>query len=484
MSNPYHIAILGAGFGGLGIAAKLKAEGVTSFVILEKASRIGGTWRDNTYPGCACDVPSHLYWFSFGPQPDWSRMFSPQDEILRNIEAFVDRYELAAHLRLECEVTAAHWDEAAALWSIETASGEQIAARILIGAWGQLNRPKLPEIEGRESFAGSSFHTARWPQDADLSGKRIGCIGNGASAAQIIPEIAPQALHLAVFQRSASWVVPRMDRAYTREERATFQNDPNSQREHRELIYRDMESRYEAMIPGTAKAMEFAAIAMAHLDAQVSDSALRERLRPDYALACKRVIVSDDLYPALGRSNVSLVTEPIHRIEKRGVRTVDGLLHELDVLIHATGFETTSFLGKLDIHGRNGESLREKWRDGAHAYLGMAVSGFPNFFLLYGPNTNLGHNSILAMLECQYTYLLQAIHRIQADRVQTLEVREDVMARYNLDLQEKLRHMAWATGCGSWYKTSTGRITNNWCGSVDEYQARTALFEKNDYREN
>ncbi len=476
----HRVAILGAGFSGLGMAARLQDSGENSFVILEKAGSIGGTWRDNSYPGCACDVPSHLYWYSFDQQPDWSHIFSPQTEILRNLECFVERRRLATHIRFHAEVVAASWDQAQSAWRIVLASGEEVIAGALVAAWGQLNRPKLPAIDGRDSFAGSSFHSARWRHDAVLDGKRVACIGNGASAVQIIPEIAPKGESLAVFQRSPSYVVPRQDRAYTGEERTQFTTDPQSLLADRQLIYLDLESRFEAMQPASAKAAEFLGIARAHLESQIADPDLRRKLWPDYPLGCKRILVSDDFYPAMSRSNVELVTEPITRMEPPGVRTADGQLREFDVVIYATGFETTSLLGAMDIGGRDGLSLRQEWLGGAQAYLGMTVAGFPNFFMLYGPNTNLGHNSIITMLECQFDYLLQAL-RLSHEKQAAIEVRADAMQSFNNHLQQRLRGSAWDGGCASWYKTPGGRIVNNWCGSVEDYKAATAQLETTHY---
>jgi cation diffusion facilitator CzcD-associated flavoprotein CzcO len=477
----YKVAIIGAGFGGLGMAARLKESGEESFVILEKAGRLGGTWRENTYPGCACDVPSHLYWYSFDAQPDWSHVFSPQAEILGQLESFAERRGLTPHIRFDTEVATARWDETESCWRIVTKSGQDIEAAALVTAWGQLNRWRMPDMEGRDSFAGVAFHSAQWRQDAVLEGQRVACIGNGASAVQIIPEIAAQAERLTVFQRSAGWVVPRADRAYTDEERKLFASDAQVLLSDREAIYAEHESRFYAMRPGSPKWEEFTGIARAHLEAQVSDPVLRAKLTPDYPLGCKRVLLSDDFYPAMTRPNVELVTERILRIEPAGVRTADGRLHELDVIVFATGFETMSFLSVMDVTGRGGRSLRRAWSDGASAYYGIAVAGFPNFFMLYGPNTNLGHNSIIAMLECQFEYILQALRVMRERRASALEVRADALDRFNRDVEERLQGSAWASGCNSWYKNASGRITNNWCGSVEDYKAETARLQLTDF---
>ncbi|TFV62204.1 NAD(P)/FAD-dependent oxidoreductase [Geodermatophilus sp. DF01-2] len=482
MSDEYKVAILGAGIGGLGMAARLRMEGETSFVILEKADAIGGTWRENTYPGAACDVQSHLYWYAFDDeQPNWSRLYGQQPEIRANIDSFVERHGLAEHIRLDAEVSRATWDDAGGAWVIETVSGEQIRAELFIGAWGQLNRPSFKGIPGRESFRGEAFHSAQWRHDVDLTGKRVAVVGNGASAVQIVPEIAEQVASLTVFQRSANYHVPRMDRPYDPEELRTF-SDPARLRESREAFYAEHESWVGAMqLESNPVLDEFYRIARELLDTQVPDPVLREKLWPDYPLGCKRVLVADTYYPALMRDDVELVTDRIAEVVPEGIRTQDGTVHEFDVVVFATGFETLSFLGSLEITGRDGRSLRDIWQDGAHAYLGITVNGFPNFFLLYGPNTNLGHNSIILMLECQYDYVLQALRAREAHSAVALDVRADAMQRYNDQLQEQLRSTAFAGGCNSWYKTAEGHITNNWSGSVDDYRQATRQLQVEDY---
>ena len=482
MKKSYRVAIIGAGFAGIGMAMRLKAEGENSFVILEKSDRVGGTWRDNNYPGAACDIQSHLYWYSFDTQqPDWSHVYCEQPEILGNMERLVDRTGLKPHIRFNAEVAEASWDDLGALWHIRTAGGDLIMARYLVTAWGQLNRPSHGGIEGRESFNGVAFHSSRWRHEVDLAGKRVASIGNAASAVQFIPRIAPRVAELTVFQRSANYVVPRMDRAYRPEERRLFRAEPERLMASREAFYRDHETWHEAMKPGTETANQFTAVARAHLEAQVPDPTLRQKLWPDYPIGCKRILISDDFYPALTRPNVSLVTAGISRIEPYGVRTTDGILHEVDAIIFATGFETLSFLGSVAITGRGRKSLRDAWRNGPEAYLGMNISGFPNLFMLYGPNTNLGHNSIISMLECQFDYVLQAIAATQRNQADAVDVRAEVMTEFNRQLQQDLRGTAWAGGCTSWYKTANGRITNNWSGTVEDYSQRTACFNPTEY---
>jgi cation diffusion facilitator CzcD-associated flavoprotein CzcO len=477
----YSVAILGAGFGGLGMAARLKAAGERSFVILEKAAAVGGTWRDNTYPGCACDVPSHLYWFSFDAPPDWSRIYSPQPEILAAIHGFVERHGLADHLRFNAEISTATWDEAASRWRIRTAAGDELTASTFIAASGQLNRPKLPDLPGRERFAGISFHSARWPQGLDVTGRRVAVVGNGASAVQIVPEVARAAAHLSVFQRSASYIVPRLDRAYTTDERHGFTSDRARYEASRAAIYQEFESHYGQSFLGHEVAKLVETMALDHLKAQVPDVALRRRLTPDYIIGCKRILLSDEFYPALQLPDVALVSERIEAVEPGGLVTADGKHHAFDVIVYATGFETFSALQSIAVTGRGGVTLRSAWAQGPTAYLGLSVAGFPNFFILYGPNTNLGHNSIIAMLECQFGYVLQALAERDRRRAALVDVRPQAMADFNRRLQSEMGKAAWGEGCNNWYKTADGRLVNNWAGTVEDYKAATARFDPGAY---
>ncbi|MEV0122212.1 NAD(P)/FAD-dependent oxidoreductase [Streptomyces sp. NPDC050703] len=484
MDEDFEVVIIGAGMSGLGMAARLKEAGRRGFTVLEKAGSIGGTWRDNTYPGAACDVQSHLYWYSFGEQPDWSRTYAGQPEILHNLERFAAHHDLAEHIRLGVEVTRATWSDDEGRWLLSTSTGERLRARVLITAWGQLNRPAWARVEGVDGFAGTQVHTARWPEDLDVTGKRVACIGSAASAVQLVPAIADATERLTVFQRSPNYLLPRQDRALADDERAALLAEPERYATLREELYRERDGWAVGLRDdGNPVREQFQQVAGEHLGAQVSDGELRDRLTPDYAFGCKRVLISDDYYPALSRDNVELVTESIVRIEPEGVRTADGRLHEVDVLVHATGFESLDRTGGVEIVGRDLLTLREAWKEGPEAYLGVSVSGFPNMFMLYGPNTNLGHHSILFMVESQIDYVLQALGTLDADRDRTLDVAPDVQRRYNEELRRDLAGTAFAAGCGSWYTTGEGRVVNNWSSSIEAYRERTAVFAPRDYVE-
>lgn len=481
MTDPLSVVIIGSGFGGIGMAIRLRQAGVHDFAVLEKADEIGGTWRDNTYPGAACDVPSHLYSFSFEPKKDWSRRFPEQPEILDYAQHCVRKYGIGPHIRFGTEVTEARFDEDTGLWRISTTTGE-VTARVLVSACGQLNRPALPDVEGRRAFQGTVFHSAAWDHDADLTGKRVAVIGTGASAIQFVPSVAERADRLHVFQRSAPYVMEKKDRPYGERERRLYAKVPGVQAADRALIYGLLEARvlgfirYPKMMDLIDK--EF----RKQLDAQVADPELAAKLIPDYPAGCKRILISNDYYPALTRSNVELVTDPITKITADGVVTADGSVREVDTIIYGTGFQATDFLSPMKVVGLEGRELNEAWRDGAEAYLGLTVSGFPNLFLLYGPNTNLGHNSIIYMLESQIRYVLGCVRMIRGRQLAWIDVRADVQRAFNRDLQQRFRRTVWAAGCTSWYKTEDGKIVNNWPGWTFAYRRATRRPDPSDFR--
>ncbi len=467
------IAIVGAGVAGLCMGIKLKKAGIASFTIFEKSDRLGGTWYDNSYPGAGCDVPSHLYCFSFEPNPDWSRKFSLQPEIEDYLDQCAVKYSLFRHIRFRTEIAGASFDEQLGLWRIRTPTGEEMVAHVLVSATGQLNRPHVPKLVGLDSFEGTTFHSARWNHDHDLAGESVAVIGNGASAIQFIPCIARVARKVTIFQRSANYVVPRFDRAYKPWEKWIFRNVPFALRLYRASIYWRLEARFFGFFRDSWISRKVREGALAYLRDQVSDPALVEKLTPDYPIGCKRILISDDYYESLARPNVEVVTEPIRGLTRDSIVTEGGTSRAFDTIIFATGFETTSFLAPMEIEGLGGRKLAEEWRTGAEAYLGVALSGYPNLFLLYGPNTNLGHNSIIFMIECQVNYVLQCIGQLLRRNLRYLDVRREAMDRYNEQVQRAIQKTAWAAGCHSWYKTEQGKVTNNWSGFTVEYWWKT-----------
>lgn len=485
MNPNLRIAIVGTGFSGLCLGIHLKRLGHEHFTIFEKEDSIGGTWRDNTYPGAECDIPSALYSFSFERNPNWTHKWSEQPEILRYLEHCARKYDLYPHIRFQTEVRAATFSDEAGVWSIETSDGETREFDVFVSAVGQLHKPRMPEIEGRESFQGPSFHSARWDHSVSLDGKRVGSIGNAASAIQFIPQIAPKASKLTVFQRSANWIVEKKDREYTELEKKLGTLFPPITNFYRFLIFMRGEGMVYPLMHqkggGLIKWMVRRS-AIKYIEEKIDDPELRRKLVPDYPIGAKRILFSDDIYDALNRKNVEVVTERIDRIVENGVLTQDGRLHELDVLIYATGFETTDFLTPMVVQGRDGVVLNDVWaKQGAEAYLGIAHTGFPNFFMMYGPNTNLGHNSIVIMIEAQTRYILSCLEALSARQARWLDVKAPVQQAYNAWLQSRLRQTTWAAVERSWYKNDTGKITNNWAGRTTEYRARTRAFNPDDY---
>ncbi|MBX3495982.1 MAG: NAD(P)/FAD-dependent oxidoreductase [Parvibaculum sp.] len=468
-SRPLSVAILGAGAAGLCMAIKLQKAGIDNFTILEKAASVGGTWRDNTYPGSGCDVPSMLYSYSFEPKPDWSRKFAGQAEIVDYFEGVARKYGLMPHIRFNTEVTEARFDEAAGLWRIRTAAGEEIAANVLISGVGQLNRPAYPKIDGLDIFKGAQFHSARWDHSVDLAGKNIAVIGNGASAIQFVPEIAPKAGKLTIFQRTPNWCVPKPDRPFTEREKRLFRSMPWLVRAQRWLTWIMLERNYLAFTQGSFFGKLFERASKKELEAHISDPELRKKLTPDYPAGCKRILLTNDWFPTLARPNVHVETSHIARVTENAVVTEDGVSHPADVVILATGFESTDFLSPMKIVGRGNADLNDVWARGAEAHRGVAVAGFPNFFMLYGPNTNLGHNSIIFMIECQVNYIVQCVQALQNGKLCYIDVRKEAMEAFNRALQKDMQKTVWAAGCASWYKTADGKVTNNWSSFTARY---------------
>jgi cyclohexanone monooxygenase len=460
----FEVLIVGGGFGGVGMAITLRRAGILDFLILERGPGAGGVWRDNTYPGAACDVPSHLYSFSFEPNPDWSRTFASQDEIHAYLRHCTDKYALAGHLRCNAEVSEAAFDEAAGLWRVLLADGAGLAARILVTATGQLSTPIVPQVEGLDSFRGPAFHSARWQHTVELAGKRIGVIGTGASATQFIPAIAKEAARLTVFQRSPAWIIPRPDKPYRGWQKALFKAWPWAMRLHRGMIYTHYESRALAFTRARWMLKFAAGLPFRRMLArQVPDAALRQRLTPAYRIGCKRILLSSDYLATFARPNVELVVEGIARVTPGGIETTDGRIHELDAIVYGTGFAAARFLAPMRITGRGGLGLNAAWAEGASSYLGMTVPGFPNLFMLYGPNTNLGHNSIIYMLESQFAHVLRCLRALRRTGATQIEVEAAPHRAFNAKVQARLAQSAWV-GCRSWYLDERGRNTANWPG--------------------
>ncbi|MFI7224512.1 flavin-containing monooxygenase [Nonomuraea angiospora] len=462
------VAIVGAGFGGLCMAIRLERAGIRSYAVFERADDLGGTWRDNSYPGAGCDIPSHLYSYSFEKYASWTRRYPEQPEILEYLERCADKYDVRRKIRFGAEVQRAEFD--GTRWQV-TSGDHTEPFDVVVTGTGQLNRPRLPDIPGMPDFEGVSFHSARWNHDHDLTGRRVAVIGNGSSAAQFIPRIAERVERLYVFQRTPNWVIPKPDAAFGPLARLGFRVVPGLQRAYREWIYRYAEA---ALYPALAQGWSADLLrrrALRHLHDQVPDPALRAKLTPDYPPGCKRVVIDSAFYPALTRPNVDVVTDGIVRITPTGVETTEGS-HEVDTIVYATGFRSTEFLAPMEITGSDGRTLEEQWKGGPEAYLGISVPNFPNLFLLYGPNTNLGHNSIVFMIECQVEHIMSCLPYLSANG--PIEVRPEVMAAWRGQLDAAMARMVWGGGCRSWYKTAEGRVTNNWPGPTTLYRRLTA----------
>ena len=469
------IAVIGTGFGGLGMAYQLKRAGLERFTVFEKAADLGGVWRDNQYPGAACDVASHLYSFAFEPHYPWSKRYGPQPEIHAYLGHVADKYDLRRHIRFNREVAGADYDESRQRWRIRFTDGSTHEAHVLITAVGQLNRPQIPDIPGLARFGGRSFHSARWEHDYDFSGKRVAVLGTGPSAVQFVPEIARQVAQLHVYQRSPGWCLPKMDRAYSAFERRLITALPVLHDLDRWRIFWWYEFLSSALqngsrLKGVSRRILRTAASLL-MSAQVKDKQLRAKLTPDTPLGCKRILLSNDWLKALARPNVEVLTAPVTEITTNGVRAADGSLREVDAIVFGTGFAATQFLAPMDFSGRGGASLRERWKQGAEGYLGLAVSGFPNLFMLYGPNTNLGAGSIIYMLERQQRYVAQLLVEMQRRELAAVEVAPIAERAFIDEISRRNQDLVYLGGCNSWYLTN-GRNTNNWVGYMSEYGQR------------
>ena len=476
MTEHHRIAIVGTGFAGLGMAIRLRQEGEQDFVLLERAAAIGGTWRDNTYPGCRCDVPSHLYSFSFAPNPNWSSTFSPQSEILGYLKDCAERFGVMPHVRFDTELESASWDDDDGLWRIETSQGP-LTAEILISGQGPLSDPSLPEVPGIESFEGTAFHSAEWDHDHDLEGERGAVVGTGASAIQFVPAIQPKAAKLHVFQRTAPWVIPHRNRPLRRWERAIYRLFPPAQLAMRAGIYWAREL-FVLQFRHRAVGRLLERIPMAHMRKQVKDPALREKLTPDYRIGCKRILPTNEWYPALAQPNVEVITDGITEIRPRSVVAADGTEREVDTIIFGTGFHVTDVPIADRIEGRDGRTLADTWEGSMRAYKGTTVAGFPNLFFLVGPNTGLGHTSIVFMIESQIAYVLDAQRTMRRRGAGTLEVREEAQAAYNAELDRMTQGTVWVTGgCTSYYIDRNGHNSALWPTYTWPFRRRLREFD-------
>jgi cation diffusion facilitator CzcD-associated flavoprotein CzcO len=478
----FPIAIIGAGFAGIGTAIQLKKAGIDSFTMFERAAEIGGTWRDNTYPGAACDVPSHAYSLSFEPKPDWTRTFAESGEIQGYLLDLVEKWKLRPHLRLNTEIAEARFDEAAGSWTLTTDGGDTFTARVVVSGVGGLVDPAWPDIKGLQSFRGELFHTARWNHDFDLTGKNVAVIGTGASAVQVVPALAPQVARLSVFQRTPAWVVPKPDARYSERARDFYARFPLALKASRLARFWASELFGPIIFLNSDRLSAIGRkISLQHLRSQVSDPGLRAKLTPDFQFGCKRMLISSDYWSSFERDNVDLVTEPIEEIRVDGIETQDGALHEADAIVLATGFALGLATAPFPVTGLGGRTLDEAWSRGAVAYKGMTVSGFPNWFILMGPNTGPGHTSVLVYTEAQIHYALQAIRKLKDESLRYLDVRQEVQDRYNAGLQKRMKHMSWSSGCNSWYLSADGSNHSLYPGYASEYVIRARRFKSSEY---
>ncbi|MGZ3115986.1 flavin-containing monooxygenase [Streptomyces sp. H62] len=476
------VAVIGSGFGGLGAAVRLRREGITDFVVLERSDMVGGTWRDNSYPGCACDVPSHLYSFSFAPNPEWPRTFSGQEHIRAYLEHVTDTFGLRPHIRFGSEVKRAAWDGERMRWEIDTASGS-LTADVVVSATGPLSDPKVPDIPGLESFPGEVFHSARWDHDYDLTGKRVAMIGTGASAIQIVPSIQPQVGRLTLFQRTPAWVMPRMDRAISGAERALHRALPVTTKLRRGLLWGIRELQVQAFTKHPNELGFVEQIAKRNMGAAIKDPALRAKLTPDYRIGCKRILLSSTYYPALAQPNVDVVASGLSEVRGSTLVAADGTEAEADAIIFGTGFHVTDMPIAERVVGADGRTLAETWKGGMESLRGASAAGFPNFMTIIGPNTGLGNSSMILMIESQLNYLADYLRQIDVlGGTVALDARPAAVRTWNHRVQERMKRTVWNTGgCTSWYLDASGRNTTVWPGTTAEFRRMTRRVDLAEY---
>ncbi|HLP52355.1 MAG TPA: NAD(P)/FAD-dependent oxidoreductase [Chitinophagales bacterium] len=482
MINTYNQLIIGSGFAGLCAAINLKKQGESNFIILERNAHLGGTWYDNHYPGAACDVESHLYSFSFEPNPDWSREFGPQQEILKYMEHCAAKYDVAGQILYNQNVKSAVFNETEGTWSVETEKGEKYSAKVIISCSGGLSQPMYPDIKGLNDFKGQMFHSAKWDNTFKPKGKTVAVIGTGASAIQIVPTIAPDVKQLYLFQRTPPWVMPKPDGDIGPVRKWLYKNLSFTQRMHRSRLYWQHELMAIGFIKNQGLLKLGSKLALRYLKRTVPDDKLRAKLTPNYTMGCKRVLISNEYYPSLTRTNVEVVTDSIAEINATGVLTKDGHQRNVDAIIIATGFQASEQVSRFAVKGRNGADLNEVWKDGAEAYLGTTVAGFPNMFLVVGPNTGLGHSSMLLMIEAQVNLIMESLKALKQKGAKYIDLKPQVQRDYNNEIQSQLANTVWQNGgCVSWYQMRNGKNVTLWPGFTFTFMKRTKKFEEEKY---
>lgn len=476
------VLIIGSGFAGLGMAIKLREAGIEDFQILERGGDVGGTWRDNHYPGCACDVQSHLYSFSFEPNPDWTRMFARQPEIRAYLEKCADKYDLRRHIVFGANVQTARYDDVSANWTVTTADGRSFKGQVLVSGMGGLSNPAMPNVKGLEKFKGKAFHSAHWDHSYDLAGKKVAVIGTGASAIQFVPQLQKLAGRVDLYQRTAPWVMPKPDREIGQIERVLYRRFPALQNAYRTAIYWALESRVLGFAVNPKLMTLVQGIARSHIRKQIQDPALRAKVTPDYTIGCKRILISNDYYPALAQDNVEVITDAIAEVRANSIVDSNGVERKVDAIIYGTGFKAQDPMPRGTVFGKGGVDLLDAWKDGPEAYLGLSVAGFPNFFMLVGPNTGLGHNSMVFMIESQVAYVMDALKTMKARQLRAVDVKTDAQVRFNRGIQGKLTKTVWTSGCKSWYVDANGKNTTLWPGFTFVYRGKTRRFKADQYQ--
>ncbi len=477
----YEVAVIGAGFSGLGMGIKLQNAGIENFIIAEAADEVGGTWRDSKYPGAAVDVPNHLYSYSFEQSPHWTRMFAKSQEIQQYIVKLADKYNIRPKIKFNTRIEKASFDEIAGHWIINTSNGDQLTAKMVVSAIGPFAAPSIPPVSGLKDFKGQTVHTAKWSPDLDITGKRVAVVGSGASAIQVVPAIASVVKELKVFQRTPSWVVPKLDYEYSELEKMIYRNLPIVQQLRRYVIYGITELLATAIVWDTPMTSFMEQIARRHIERGIKDPELRKRVTPDYRLGTTRMLIANDWYPALDRDNVELVDHSVEALTEKGVKA-GGKEYEVDIIVWATGYKSPAQGFPFKVEGRGGLDLNESWQDGAEGYKGITIAGFPNLFSLMGPNTGPGHTSVLVYVEAQQDYILQAIKTCQQKHLKSLEVKKESQREFNDFLLERMKKTTWGNGGASWYYTKDGRNTTLYPGFASEYVLDVASFDIDNYK--